>query len=404
MVPKNKFSETMRIDISPDVLKDALPTKRQKKHIVVTPNIRRRREGSRRRPGSDREELHHDLLNSLYDAAVVTDLDGDIVEVNWRAEEFLEFSADELVGANVLDLIVGAGPALVDTLLANLEDQRFTLIQAYCQRSDETVFPAEIAVNKLTMGDMRLCFFIRDVTRRHEAEEMLRTEHNAIQNAGNGIAITDLDGWIDYLNPALLALWGSEDPDELLGQDIRSLWPDPQSAQELIDLVLREDDRAWTCELQSVRPDGTTVDLQVSAACNRDGENLQTGMVFSFTDISDRRRALDAARQVERQRVMLESLGAACHHLGQPATVLMANVGLIRKRLEDQDAETLELVDSCQAAVERLSEILHKLNRVNEYRTTQYLQGDEDDAETVAGRILDIGLGAAPSPQQGNAS
>jgi len=378
----------MRIDIPQDALKDALPGKR-KKHIVVSPNIRKRRMERRNRPDGEREALYHDLLNSLYDAALVTDLSGDIVEVNWRAEDFLDIDADTLMEMSILDIILGTDGELIDTLMGNLEDQRFTLIQAYCLRSDGTSFPTEIAVNKLTMGDVRLCFFIRDVTRRHEAEEMLQTEHNAIQNAGNGIAITDLDGAIQYLNPALMALWGSEVVEEVLGADIRSFWPDAETANELIEHVLREDDRAWTCELETVRQNGVEVDLQISAACNRSADGAQTGMVFSFVDITDRKNAEVAQRQVEQHRVMLESLGAACHHLGQPATVLLANLGVIQRRTAGMDEEMDDVVGSCQEAVERLSKILHKLNQVNEYRTMSYLDG-EDASDDTSGRILDI--------------
>ena len=39
-------------------------------------------------------------------------------------------------------------------------------------------------------------------------------------------------------------------------------------------------------------------------------------------------------------------------------------------------------------AAETLAEVLHKLNTVNEYRTTQYLEREGEDSEE--NRILDI--------------
>jgi len=86
---------------------------------------------------------------------------------------------------------------------------------------------------------------------------------------------------------------------------------------------------------------------------------------------------------------MLETLGAACHHLGQPATVLMANLGLIRNKISNDDPLLSELVDSSLVAIRRLGDTLHKLNCVNEYRTTSYM-GEEEDKASPRNRILEI--------------
>jgi hypothetical protein len=92
---------------------------------------------------------------------------------------------------------------------------------------------------------------------------------------------------------------------------------------------------------------------------------------------------------LERRRVMLESLGAACHHLGQPATILLANLGIMRNRLANADESVKELVETSAKAVERLGRILHRLNAVNEYKTTRYLEPTEGAGDGES-RILDI--------------
>jgi hypothetical protein len=128
--------------------------------------------------------------------------------------------------------------------------------------------------------------------------------------------------------------------------------------------------------------------VAISAVCNRNSDGEIVGVVFSLADISDRKSAEVAAREIEKHRVMLESLGAACHHLGQPATVLLANLGIIQKKLNSGEDIVPKLVDSSIDAVKTLGKILRKLNAVNEYKTTHYL-GDEDD-EGEGSRILEI--------------
>jgi hypothetical protein len=115
------------------------------------------------------------------------------------------------------------------------------------------------------------------------------------------------------------------------------------------------------------------------------------GLIVSaivFYRIQREHYAMQVEREAERTRVMLESLGAACHHLGQPATVLLLNLGIVQKRMKTDDAMLMELVKGCLEAVETLGEVLHKLNTVNEYKTTQYLAKAEDESQEH--RIIDI--------------
>jgi PAS domain S-box-containing protein len=390
MAQGDKLSQTMRIDLIPDIPSE--PEVGKKRVVIATPTQKHRRvlpRGSETSsPADAAQSQYKELLQSLYDAALVCDLNGKIVDFNVRAMEFLLYSREELCNITVFDIISGADESLTKRLMENLENERFTLIQAYCVRKDGTFFPSEIAVNKLQLGKMHLCFFLRDTTVRRQEQEMLRTEHNAIQNSGNGIAIVNLSGLIEYANPAVAALWGYAHPDELLGQEARNLLADKDAADAMIKGVL-EGHQSWTGEMKAKKKAEGEFDVQIAAACNRNSDGEPVGIVFSFLDISDRMRAELALREAERQRVMLESLGAACHHLGQPATVLLANLGILEKRWGVEDQTLRDLMRGSIEAAELLGEILHKLNTVNEYKTTQYLERP-DGSDAPENRILEI--------------
>ncbi len=107
-----------------------------------------------------------------------------------------------------------------------------------------------------------------------------------------------------------------------------------------------------------------------------------------FVLIQEHKHAAEEARKAECNRVMLESLGAACHHLGQPATVLQTNLWLLQKQMAAATPEIRQLFDQCLAASSKLAELLRRLNAINEYRTTPYLPNREHDTNN---RILDIG-------------
>ncbi|MBT3193027.1 MAG: PAS domain S-box protein [Verrucomicrobia bacterium] len=388
MAAKKMMSRTMRIDLIPDV-----PTEPTEgggvRRVVVSPGVPRQE--LLRLPTDEPEDLedsrYYELLHSIYDAALITDMTGVITEVNARAIEFLLWPREKLIGVSVSQVISGADNDLIQTLVENLKEERFTLIQAYCVREDDSLFPAEIAVNQFREGAGNLCFFLRDIPIRRLAEEMLRTEHNAIQNAANGIAVADLAENLEYVNPAFAEMIGAESAESLVGVAVLSVVGENEMTREMMDKVLVGGE-TWNGELTVARSGEEDAKLEVLATCNRNSDGDTVGVVFSFTDLADRHRAEAAMRESERQRVMLESLGAACHHLGQPATVLMANLGIIRERLDTNDKLIGDLVENSLDAVTRLGEVLHKLNEVNEYRTTRYLGTDSDSKSESM--ILDI--------------
>lgn len=384
---REKMSQTMRIDLIPD--SPSMPLSGRKTRYVVAPSSDHDLPPRAKPEQSGSPSEYQELLQSLYDAALITDMAGTIIDANLRAVEYLLYEKSELLNLTVFDIVSGADESLIQMLQDNLKNERFTLIQAYCMRKDSSLFPSEIAVNKLNLGAPCLCFFVRDITLRRQAEEMLRTEHNAIQNSGEGIAIGNIHGLLEYVNPAVVRMWGFKETSELLGLDFRDLLADRTKADHILNEVMGAR-QFWSGEVKARRSNGTEFDMQASAACNRNSDGEQVGMILSFTDISDRKRADEAEREAERRRVMLESFGAACHHLGQPATVLLANLDIMKQHLEKTDDKTfLELLENSIAALETLGGIMHKLNTVNEYRTTKYLDSSagEDEAAT---RIIEI--------------
>ena len=382
---KQQFSSTMRIDIPPDLLSGA---DHQQKLKSETTGIRPKPTVSMRKPKPATKSLFSQLLQSIYDGCIITDLDGVITDANSRVLEFLKYTLDDLRGAKVPLLISGADDSLVSSVRESLENDRFVLIQAYCNRKDGSLFPAEISVNILDFEDMRLCFFIRDITVRKETEEMLRTGYNAIQNSANGIAVADLGGKLFYSNPSVLELWGFARNEDVVGKSVIDLWVDPAQAKDMVDAVLTRQE-SWSGELTARKRDGSELPLQVTAARNKDADEETVGIVFSFVDMSDRKRAEEVMRQSEGQKAMIASLAAACHHLGQPATVIVANLTLLQRMMKEAPQDAQELIKAANDAGEELAQILYKLNTVDTYKMSNYLEHAKD-RDALENKIIEI--------------
>jgi len=386
MSRQEEFYKTMRIDIPPSLLHgvDSTRIKGRISAIKNRPTFR-----VVRRDAAAPKTHYSQLLKSLYDAAIITDTTGNIIDVNDRAIEFLQYDAAELKKMHIHALISGADAGLMSTIKEILHSDRYLLIQAYCLRKDETIFPTEISINFLELEETRYCLLIRDITVRRQSEEMLRTGFNAINNASNGIAVADLQGTLVYVNPAAAALWGYIEPSDMIGQNVCDLWVTPDDAVPFLKNVV-ENQLDWSGEIMAVTRRGAPVYVQVAVACNRDAEDQLIGMVLSFNDISDRKLAEETHRKAEAQQAMLASLATACHHIGQPATVIMGSLGLLKEILKkDNNAEVMGILEDSIRAAEQLADVLHKFNRVTVYRTVNYLEnsGQKDSPEN---KLLDL--------------
>jgi PAS domain S-box-containing protein len=235
----------------------------------------------------------------VYDAAFITSISGRILEVNDRAIEFMHYDKSTLCSKNFIDLIDGADESLMQNISETLKRERFALLQAFCRRRDASLFPAEIAVSHLSGDSVRLCFFVRDITVRHNAEEMLRTEHTAVQTCGSGIAIADNDGVLAYVNPAFSRMLGS-DSEALLQQNILDVFGGSEILADLIARAL-SDNETWLGEMEVVNTDGKPLYFQVSAACSRSADGEACGIVFSFADITLYKQTEQELRELKSQ-------------------------------------------------------------------------------------------------------
>jgi PAS domain S-box-containing protein len=285
-----EHARTMRIELTPEVeqqIRAELKThkvKRARPRAIVV----KKRETLIEQVGGP---AFQELLQNIYDAALITRLDGRIVNANERALAFFQCTKESICAQSIPDIVSGAGEDLVGTILQNLENDRFTLIQAYCLRQDGSSFPAEISANRLSLEEMEyLSFFVRDVSLRKARENQLLTGYSAIQNSGSGIALATPEGTVTYANPALRRLMGlAGDGDKTEPFALGEHLEDPDAMAAIVEEIRAG--RSWGGELVVLSGDRRGVDVQVSVVPNYNADDELTGMVFSLLDISREREA-----------------------------------------------------------------------------------------------------------------
>ena len=95
------------------------------------------------------------------------------------------------------------------------------------------------------------------------------------------------------------------------------------------------------------------------------------------------RRLAIAEMQLERSKVVMESLAGFCHALGQPATVLLSSIELLR--MPETDADTRKAVlDMCYDAVIEIRSLLAQMKKRREYVAEAYLAGNESAGNMIS--------------------
>ena len=165
------FAQTIRIDLHPEDGDDTSVT-------IFQPNDDGGGASLSVEPQSeicnDNDSAYQRLLQCIYDAVLITDSKGLILECNQRAVDFFKYPQDEITNAPISQFLCGVDKDVFASIRKNLLEQRYTLIEGFCQRSDESTFPSEIAVNRLDLRESgRLCFFIRNISVRKRAQDAL---------------------------------------------------------------------------------------------------------------------------------------------------------------------------------------------------------------------------------------
>ncbi|MBN1670353.1 MAG: PAS domain-containing protein [Kiritimatiellae bacterium] len=261
------------------------------------------RKGARGGEEAREDPLYRELLDNIYDAVLVTDFEGRIVDANPRAEEFFLQRKIALRKLRIRDIVSGVTESLLGTIRQNIINRKFTLLEGHCLRKDGTTFPAEITISLIHWTKSgQLCFFVRNIARRKKAEDRLRAQNSALQNSANAVAICAMDATLTFANLAFLQLWGYGNQGEVIGRDIRLFLGEEDQLSEIIQQL--RDGKPWTGEMVAARAQGEAFYVQLSAAPNRGADEKVIGMVFSFVDITERRKSEEALRKESQE--MLE--------------------------------------------------------------------------------------------------
>jgi len=237
---------------------------------------------------SDHKSLYRQLLRGLYDAILITDPKGHVIDGNDRVAESFQFGKNEVWDMEIAKLIPGITRQLMDRVRQGLAEDRHVMIDARCIRKDGTVFPAEVSISTIDLmntGDY--VFSVRNVEKRKRQLRFSRSLQNALDNDLAAVAVCDAAGLVTYASRAFLTLLGWDKAEMILGKPLAELFPGDAAAWAEACQKANAGER-WLGMLHTTTA-GQARPLALAAAIARDGssETESAGMVCSMIEIQE---------------------------------------------------------------------------------------------------------------------
>lgn len=122
-----------------------------------------------------------------------------------------------------------------------------------------------------------------------------------------------------------------------------------------------------------------------------DLEAIETYIADIIHQTEERIRTIEAQAcklvEAEKKEVMIESLATACHHLGQPATVLCSYLEVMSRKEADKDMQAM--IQECRTSAADMMDVFEKLQTLSVYKTEDYLS-NSTSGDTIYNSMIKL--------------
>lgn len=302
---------------------------------------------------SKREERYREFfINAETHRFLLLDSSFNIIEANNVLREtwttLLGIGKEEIVGRNFLDLV----PYFREH--ERLDKYKEVMKTGSPFYTEDVTPPPEygglhLSVSVFKAGD-GLGIITTDITERKRAEAALRTTQETVESSISGIALSDIDGRLTYVNTSFLRLWGHKDKKEVLEKSVLDFWKSREQAANVIEELNNKG--SWTGELIAQKKDGSLFHVRLTASMSRNAEGKPVSMMGSFIDITEQKRMEESFANIQRLESLGVLAGGIAHDFNNLLTPILANISLV-KTYEEIDSELSELLNDAEKAALR---------------------------------------------------
>ena len=126
------------------------------------------------RPKKGQKALYYQMMNAIYDAVLILDDNGHVVDCNERVPSIFGHSREELWDEPVGTLIPGITSQIFAKMKTGLHGNRRVLISARCHRKDGSAFHGEVGAGLIDLTGENLVLTVRNIEKRAPIKAIVR--------------------------------------------------------------------------------------------------------------------------------------------------------------------------------------------------------------------------------------
>ncbi|MFY9151276.1 MAG: PAS domain S-box protein [Prolixibacteraceae bacterium] len=285
------------------------------------------------------EEQYRSLVEGMNEGIMLTDNADKILFINQQTIEITGYTSAELIGKDCAETLYEGefkDKVLEKNLLRlqgikdkyEIKLKRKDNRQIWIRISGSPVYDN----NNNVIGTIGVFENIND---QKIAEDELRKLKRAVDQSPDSIIITDIDGVIEYANPATSVLTGYSN-DELLGRKTNMFNSGLNQEEEYFELwETIKSGKIWTGELQNRRKNGVEYWESVSISPIYDFSGQITHFLAIMEDISERKRItqeliISKERAEESDRLKSAFLANISHEIRTPMNGILGFAELLK--------------------------------------------------------------------------
>ena len=233
----------------------------------------------------------------------------------------------------------------------------------------------------------------KDTTTRTQAQTELGIVFDALKSTMVGVIIENLEGKINFVNPAFLNIFRYKDQREVIGKNAAELFS-PKKVCKFADLTAVIDKLKGDREEFNVhREDGSVFSVEVSCSNVTDLAGNILGRMAFFVDVSERNEIKEKLKrtvaELKRSNTDLQQFAyVASHDLQEPLRMVASYTQLLEKRYKDKlDTDAKEFIHFAVDGALRMQKLINDLLSYSLVSTRQK-PVKPTDCNSVLGQVI----------------
>ncbi len=199
-----------------------------------------------------------------------------------------------------------------------------------------------------------------DITKRKQTEDDLNMLGLAVNQSVDGIAVANLDGYIQFTNPSWAKMHGYQ-VNEISGQHLNLFHSKKQMEKEVSPfnkIVLKEETNQG--EIGHIRKDGSTFVTWMTATLLKDSNQKSLGMLAIARDITEIKKLESQLNQASKMDALGTLAGGIAHDFNNILATILGYAELIRNDLPENSVD-FENIEAISKAGIRAKELVKQI-------------------------------------------